>query len=95
MGIFDELAGGLRLPLRGETTAGFRAAQLGAVHAICGHFWDKTRPALVVMPTGSGKSAVMMASSVLLRSSLAPYLMGHPGRIPHIGYDFRRTFFEW
>lgn len=69
MSIFAELASGLKLPLRGDTAPGFRAAQLGAIHAICGHFWDKARPALVVMPTGSGKTAVMVASSVLLRST--------------------------
>ena len=69
MSIFDELASGLKLPLREDTTPGFRAAQLGAMHAIGAHFWDKTRPALVVMPTGSGKSAVMMAASILLRST--------------------------
>ncbi|HEU0037527.1 MAG TPA: DEAD/DEAH box helicase family protein [Kofleriaceae bacterium] len=65
---FARLANTVRLPLGGGDAPGLRAAQLAATHAICSHFWDRTRPALVVMPTGSGKTAVMMAASILLRS---------------------------
>lgn len=68
--IFNDLANKIRLPLSTEPTVpGYRAAQLGAIHAVCGHFWDKTRPALVVMPTGSGKTAVMLTTSITLRAS--------------------------
>lgn len=67
--VFADLANDVRLPLRDETTAGFRAAQLAAIHAVVGHFWNTSRPGLVVMPTGAGKTAVMMATSVLLRAT--------------------------
>ncbi|WP_255361060.1 DEAD/DEAH box helicase [Kutzneria sp. 744] len=43
-------------PYAGE---GLRRAQRGAVHAVCGHFATSMAPALVAMPTGSGKTAVM------------------------------------
>lgn len=53
---------------RGETE-GLRAAQIAATHAIAAHFWSKSRPAIVVMPTGSGKTAVMILASILLRAA--------------------------
>jgi superfamily II DNA or RNA helicase len=89
--IFADLAGDMKLPLRCDTTPGFRAAQLAAVHAICGHFWDKRRPALVVMPTGSGKSAVMLASSVLLRSTRV--LVVAPSRL--LRDQLTQNFADW
>jgi superfamily II DNA or RNA helicase len=63
------LADELRLPLESGDRPGLRAAQLAAVHAATGHFWGSSRPALVVMPTGSGKTAVMTAISILLRAN--------------------------
>jgi len=50
-----------------EGEIGFRKAQLGAIHSIARHFslYD-TEPALVVMPTGSGKTAVLALSPYLL-----------------------------
>lgn len=68
MGVFENLGGQLRFPLATGTADGFREAQVAAVHAIVGHFWDQRTPALVVMPTGSGKTAVMLAASIALRS---------------------------
>jgi superfamily II DNA or RNA helicase len=41
---------------------GLRNPQLGAIHAIAAHWSASERPALVVMPTGTGKTEVMMAS---------------------------------
>ena len=54
------------------TPTGFRNAQLGAIHAVAAYFTlhqkpELADPALVVMPTGSGKTAVLLASAFLLR----------------------------
>ena len=45
---------------------GFRAPQLGALHAIIAHFsvGDKFEPATIVLPTGTGKTETMLASLV-------------------------------
>jgi len=51
----------------GEPNSGLRKAQLGAMHSVASHFTNNTVPALVVMPTGSGKSAVL---------TTVPYLLG-------------------
>ncbi|MFC5410841.1 DEAD/DEAH box helicase [Larkinella bovis] len=51
-----------------DETRGLRRAQLGAIHAIASHFTLRTDPALVVMPTGSGKTAVLMISAYLLQA---------------------------
>ncbi len=49
-GTIDEDAGGLRPP------------QLGALHAIAAHWSIHGNPATVVMPTGTGKTEVMLAA---------------------------------
>lgn len=51
-----------------EQTRGLRRAQLGAIHAIASHFTLREDPALVVMPTGSGKTAVLMIAAYMLRA---------------------------
>lgn len=48
----------------GLTTPGLREPQVGALHAIAAHWTLSSDPALVVMPTGTGKTEVMMASAV-------------------------------
>lgn len=45
-----------------------RAAQLAAAHALSAHFFARKDPAIVVMPTGSGKSLVMAMVAFLLRA---------------------------
>ncbi len=42
--------------------------QLGAMHAIAAHFTRYSNPAIVTMPTGSGKTAVISAVPFLLRA---------------------------
>ena len=62
----------LRFPVeRGDDIPepGFREAQRGALFAIASHFTSRTDPAIVTMPTGSGKTAVLQASAFLLRAS--------------------------
>lgn len=43
---------------------GFRLPQAGALHAIASHWTLGRDPAIVVMPTGTGKTEVMIAASV-------------------------------
>lgn len=60
----------INYPVATEAIRGLRNAQLGATHAIGAHFTiNKTEPALVVMPTGSGKTAVLNLSAYLLRAT--------------------------
>ena len=59
----------LRYPLESEDHPGFRPAQLGAIHAVGGHFAQRSDPAIVTMPTGSGKTGVMVASAFILRAT--------------------------
>jgi superfamily II DNA or RNA helicase len=53
--------------LKGDV--GFRPAQLGAIHAVAGHFGQRHEPAIVTMPTGSGKTGVMIACPFVLRAT--------------------------
>lgn len=52
-------------PGRGRT--GLRLPQAGALHAISAHWSVSRAPALVVMPTGTGKTEVMLAALVMRR----------------------------
>ena len=54
-----EIADGDRL-----VRPGLRLPQLGALHAIAAHWTLSEEPALIVMPTGTGKTEVMIAASV-------------------------------
>lgn len=47
---------------------GLRLPQWGALHAIGAHFSAKAEPAIVTMPTGAGKTAVLMGAGFLLRA---------------------------
>jgi superfamily II DNA or RNA helicase len=49
---------------KSETEAGFRSAQLGALFAIKAHWTVSSLPATIVMPTGTGKTEVMIATVV-------------------------------
>lgn len=54
-----------RLDADGQVLApGLRLPQSGALHAIAAHWTTGTDRALVVMPTGTGKTEVMIASAV-------------------------------
>jgi len=43
--------------------------QIGSIGAVLAHFSTKHEPALVAMPTGTGKTAVMIILSYLLRGN--------------------------
>jgi len=61
----------LRFPVQTEGDAaspGFREAQRGALFAIAAHFTQRNDPAIVTMPTGSGKTAVLEACTYLLQA---------------------------
>ncbi len=47
---------------------GLRLPQVGALHALASHWTVRTEPALVVMPTGTGKTEVMIAATVGCRA---------------------------
>ena len=66
---FSVKYGDLKWPISvGKDKLGFRNAQLGALHAIGAHFTSRQDPAIVTMPTGSGKTAVLIGSAYLLRA---------------------------
>jgi superfamily II DNA or RNA helicase len=48
---------------------GLRNCQLGAYWAVWSHFTSAAKPALVSLPTGAGKTALMMALSFGLKAS--------------------------
>ena len=68
MNYFETNYSAVRLPIAMNGTPGLRNAQLGAIHNIAGHFTLSSDDALVVMPTGSGKTAVQMLAAYLLRA---------------------------
>jgi type I site-specific restriction endonuclease len=60
----------INYPVATEAMRGLRNAQLGAIYAIGAHFTiNKIEPTIVVMPTGSGKTAVLNLSAYLLRAT--------------------------
>jgi len=70
MAYFASLYHRINYPIAATAQArGLRNAQIGAIHAIASHFtlYD-TEPALVVMPTGSGKTAVLNLAPYVLRA---------------------------
>jgi hypothetical protein len=68
MGYFSINYGQLRFPISDGNPPGFRSAQLAAIHAVSAHFFNSKQPAIVTMPTGAGKTTVLMATAFLLRA---------------------------
>ena len=67
---FIEQKGALNLTAQGATpNQGFRAGQLGALHAVLAHVSVHDDPAIVCLPTGYGKTSVMMALPLLMAPS--------------------------
>jgi superfamily II DNA or RNA helicase len=68
MSYFADAYASLRFPIADEGKPGLRRAQIGGLHAIGAYFsLPRSEPALVVMPTGSGKTAVICLAGFLLR----------------------------
>lgn len=61
----------VKLPIATGSEKGLRRAQLGAVHAVAAHFTLSETPAVVAMPTGSGKTTVLMLSTYMLLATRA------------------------
>lgn len=68
MRYFEKNYDEIRYPIERGTQAGLRKSQIGAIHAIASHFTIKDDPAIIVMPTGSGKTAVLMMSAFVERA---------------------------
>ena len=64
---FVQHRGSLNLTVQGTTpNQGFRAGQLGALHAVLAHASVHDDPAIVCLPTGYGKTSVMMSLPFLM-----------------------------
>lgn len=68
---FQDHSGALAYPERTEVRDGLRRAQVGAIFAIGSHFTLSREAALISMPTGTGKTGVLMMAPFLLKASRA------------------------
>ena len=67
MSYFSDFYAKIKYPIASTESLGLRNAQLGAIHAIAAHATLEPNDAsVIVMPTGSGKTTVLM---------LAPYVL--------------------
>ena len=66
MSYFSNYYDAVRYPRETEEKKGLRKCQLGAIHAIASHFTNSNYPAIITMPTGSGKTAILMLSAFVL-----------------------------
>lgn len=72
MSYFYDAYKNISLPMSAGKQPGLRRAQLGAVHAISSYFTlPQKEPAIVVLPTGGGKTAVIFLAAFMLRSKRA------------------------
>lgn len=84
MSYFEDNYHLIHYPILTESSVGLRRAQIGAIHAIASHFTLHGRSslhdtAIVIMPNGSGKTAVLMMSVFVLRAKRA--LVVTPSRL--------------
>ena len=65
---FETYYNKITYPIDSEKSRGLRNAQLGAIHAVSSFFTiNKKDAAIVIMPTGAGKTAVLMLVPYLIR----------------------------
>jgi superfamily II DNA or RNA helicase len=69
MSYFSQAYNLIRYVLAGDGQVGLRKSQVGALHATSAHFTLQERPAVIVLPTGAGKTAVLMLIPYMLRAS--------------------------
>lgn len=69
MSYFTDNYKSIRYPYECGDVKGLRKSQLGAIHAIAAHFTNSNLPAVITMPTGSGKTAILMLSAYVLRAT--------------------------
>ena len=66
---FEKQYKNLKYVKASDSSTGLRNAQIGAIHAISSYFTiPRSKSAIVVMPTGSGKTAVLMMSPYVVES---------------------------
>lgn len=67
MSYFEKMYSEICYPRFNSGAKGLRTAQIGAIHAIAAHnTLNKKEAAIIVMPTGSGKTAVLMMAPFVL-----------------------------
>jgi superfamily II DNA or RNA helicase len=71
MSYFASLSHEIRYNAEKHGCSGLRRAQLGAAHALAAHFTVRREPAMVVLPTGTGKTAVLMMTPFIAGSKRA------------------------
>lgn len=70
MSYYSEQYSQLTFPISTDNSPGLRNAQIGALYAVASHATLRPLdPAIVVMPTGSGKTAVLMMAPYMLRKT--------------------------
>lgn len=69
MSYFSENYLRIQMPIQSPGANGLRRAQVGAIHASAAHFSRLSSPAILVLPTGTGKTAVLMVSAFLERAT--------------------------
>lgn len=69
MGYFSNNYLEIRYPIAEEGQPGLRRAQIGAIHSISSHFTVAKKPGIVIMPTGTGKTAVLMMCPFVLKAN--------------------------
>lgn len=68
MSYFSDLYSKVKYPVVSNDSFGLRNAQLGAIHSIAAHATlEPTDTSVIVMPTGSGKTTVLMLAPYILR----------------------------
>ena len=90
MSYFSDNYSRLTFPLVDGEKPGFREAQRGALFAIGSHFSGRNDAAIITMPTGTGKTAVLQATAFLLQASRVLVLT--PSRLvrEQIADDFKK-----
>lgn len=68
MSYFSDRYSALRFPIADNAVVGFRPAQIAAIDAVSAHFFNATQRAVITMPTGAGKTTVLMALAFVLRA---------------------------
>lgn len=68
-GFFKQQQGRISLAALEHPNTGFRPGQLGALHSVISHFSVYDDPAIASLPTGYGKTAVIMALPFVLGAS--------------------------
>ena len=68
--LLSDLYTAIHYPVASDHSVGLRNAQIGAIHAIASHSTlEPLDVAVIVMPTGSGKTTVLMLAPYILQKS--------------------------